>query len=85
MRAASIGRQLLEQDRELLVGQPLQEDGDLARLELGHEVGPLGGADALGEADHALLLALADERLDLGEQLRGLGGGHVSTSACRRR
>ena len=76
-------RKLLHQERDLFVGQPLQEDGHLARLELRDQVGPLGGPDALGEADHALALALADEVLHLGEQLRGLRGGHVGTSHAR--
>ena len=64
--------QLLEEADHLLVGQPLHEDGHFPGLELGDEVSPLRRPDALGEAAHALFLALPDERLHLGQQLAGL-------------
>ena len=83
--ARRLGRgELLEDRRDLLVRQPLDQDRDLARLDSGHQVRPFRGTDALGQASHAVPLALADERLDFGEQLASLDLAHRTTSLGRR-
>src|SRR5439155_25585658 len=64
--------ELFEDLRDLLVGQPLEEYSDLGRVEARDEGGPLGRADALGEAGDAVAFALPDQLLDLLEQ--GIGG-----------
>ena len=57
--------ELLEDLRDLLVRQPLEEDRNLVRVELRDQVGPVGRADAFGEAADAFLLPLADQLLQL--------------------
>src|SRR4029079_5330567 len=69
-------RQALEDLGDLLVGQPLEEDRHLARLELWHEIRPVGRPDAVGKSPYAVALALTDEALDLAEQLGRRFAGH---------
>src|SRR4029078_11463968 len=69
-------RQLLEDLGDLLVGQPLEEDRHLARLELWHEIRPVALPDAFGKSPYAVALALTDEALDLAEQLGRRFAGH---------
>jgi hypothetical protein len=69
------GDQLLEEQRDLLVGQPLEEDGDLGRLELRDQVRPLEGPIRSASRRH-LAFAFADQDLDLAEQLVGGQRGH---------
>jgi hypothetical protein len=47
-------RQLGQQRRQIVVWQPLDERGDVGRLEVGDDRCPVGRPDALGQGRHAV-------------------------------
>jgi hypothetical protein len=77
------GGELLQQLGNLIVWQPLKEHGDFGGMKLRHKIRPLGRTDDFSKAPDAIPLAFPDQRLDVSEELSGLGGGHDAPSQGR--